>query len=311
MMVPDPMCPDCHGEFVEKIESENDPRTFIQSETGEDDQQDPALGEPINIDDLFRLFQVISSPQFATQQQQRQQQQQQQQEERERPNSMFNGGSTSFVFSSGPMGPIFTTSSGEPLSEQSQSTEHRAETEARSTEQSSDGQQQRAAQWNSPPSIISGLLGRLGIELQYSTDPAALQGAGLGGFIGGMGSNGASFFPLVGNPGDYAWGQGGLDDIITRMMELQNRQNGPVGATDEIIDNIPHHKLTPEEQVSDNNAAQSEGNSSGSGGSDSTTSMPGSFPSSTNTNSRGGNSSNNDNDGHQGEDSYPAMESLD
>lgn len=36
---------------------------------------------------------------------------------------------------------------------------------------------------------------------------------GLGGF-GGL-------FNMVGNPGDYVFGQGGLDDVITQMMELQ------------------------------------------------------------------------------------------
>lgn len=32
---------------------------------------------------------------------------------------------------------------------------------------------------------------------------------------------GGGFLPMAGNPGDYAWGQRGLDDIITQMMELQ------------------------------------------------------------------------------------------
>jgi hypothetical protein len=36
---------------------------------------------------------------------------------------------------------------------------------------------------------------------------------GLGGF-GGL-------FNMVGNPGDYVFGQGGLDDVITQMMEMQ------------------------------------------------------------------------------------------
>ena len=60
------------------------------------------------------------------------------------------------------------------------------------------------------------LLNRLGIEIHYTTDPAALSG----GFGGPMGFGGG-FPPMVGNPGDYAWGQRGLDDIITQMMELQ------------------------------------------------------------------------------------------
>ncbi|KAF9357088.1 hypothetical protein BGX26_004262 [Mortierella sp. AD094] len=356
MMVPDPMCPNCRGEFVEKIESDNDPRTFIQpnpqNESGGDGQQDAGFGEPLNLEDLLRVFQ------FAMQHQQQQQQPQ-------RSGQMFGGG-TSFVISSGPMGTTFSHSSGPPSSEQPQTME--AQTDTTSENTGRDGLHQQP---QGPPSFlsgISGLLSRLGIEFQYttSTDPAVLQGTPFGGLLGGMGGGGSmgstGLFPLVGNPGDYAWGQGGLDDIITRMMELQSRQNGPVGATDEIIDNIPHHKLTSEELeaktecsvckdefnlednllqlpckhifhedcikpwlkvsgtcptcrfslVSDNNHSAHPGDSpSGSGGHDSTTRLPGAFPTSANTGRDAGNNSNSANDEHQGNDGYPVMESLD
>ncbi|KAG0320451.1 hypothetical protein BGZ97_000163 [Linnemannia gamsii] len=148
MLVPDPMCPTCYNEFVEKIEPDNDPRAFAPPPavpahlTAASYQSEDGIGGgerihegPVNLEDLFQLFQV-----------------------------------------------------------------------------------------------------------HYTTDPAALSG----GFGAPMGFGGG-FLPMVGNPGDYAWGQRGLDDIITQMMELQNRQHGPVGATDEIINAIPHHNLTDEE----------------------------------------------------------------
>ncbi|KAF9111653.1 hypothetical protein BGX27_004633 [Mortierella sp. AM989] len=359
MMVPDPMCPHCHDEFVEKIESDNDdPRTFIQSnqqnETDEDGEHGPGSEEPLNIDDLFRLFQAISSSHSSVQHRQQQQQRppSSPQQQRQRPEQMFGGG-TSIIFSTEPMGSrtIFTSSPGASSSEgQTESTSERAR---------QDGQQQ-GPQWHGPPSFVSGLLNRLGIDVRFTTDPAAFQGGG----FGGEGMGGGGFFPVVGNPGDYAWGQGGLDDIITRMMELQNRQNGPVGASDEIIDSIPRHKLTIEEKEAntecsvckdeftmedtllqlpckhvfhedcikpwlkvsgtcptcrfslvsgnndsgrsgDNSSGSGAGNASASSGPGSSTRIPGSFPSSPNPNSRGGN------DGNQGGDGYPAMEALD
>lgn len=51
---------------------------------------------------------------------------------------------------------------------------------------------------------------RIGLELNFMNEGGQ---PGLGGF-GGL-------FNMVGNPGDYVFGQGGLDDVITQMMELQ------------------------------------------------------------------------------------------
>ncbi|KAG0340818.1 hypothetical protein BG000_010999 [Podila horticola] len=163
MMVPDPMCPNCHSEFVEEIDPENDPRTFVDSApldlTGNAARGDRSLRghEPVNLEDLFRLFQAA----FAT--------------------------------------------------------------------------PQRTAIHHRAPGQI--LLNQFGIEVHYTTDPSAM-----GGF-GGMGGG----FNMAGNPGDYVFGQHGIDDIISQMMELQNRQHGPVGAAEEIINDIPKHTLTDAE----------------------------------------------------------------
>ncbi|KAF9962401.1 hypothetical protein BGZ72_006222 [Mortierella alpina] len=89
------------------------------------------------------------------------------------------------------------------------------------------------------PSVsLATLLESIGFDLQYGGAQGAPPNP-----LGGLGR----LFNMVGNPGDYVFGQGGLDDVITQMMELQSRQNGPVGASDEVISSIPVHKLSEEE----------------------------------------------------------------
>ncbi|KAF9119266.1 hypothetical protein BGX30_003948 [Mortierella sp. GBA39] len=218
-MVPDPMCPTCYSEFVEKIEADNDPRAFAPpapavSEDGRNHQA------PINLEDLFQLFQVFYTPQ-------------------------------------------------------------------------------------SPPSLISGLLSRLGIEIHYTTDPAALSGG-----FGGPMSFGGGFLPMAGNPGDYAWGQEGLDDIITRMMELQNRFSLVEGQDGQHASDhtSPPHGGQDNNSGSGNNAPPGENSNSptgvrpGGGGGffgfgsvppeSSGTSIPGSFPSNNNNNNNNATSGN-------------------
>ncbi|OAQ33341.1 hypothetical protein K457DRAFT_152907 [Linnemannia elongata AG-77] len=283
MMVPDPMCPTCYSEFVEKIEADNDPRAFAphapavpSHRTGgsyqyEDERYPEVEGRnhqgPVNLEDLFQLFQAFYTPHRseAHQQLQRQQQQEMYQQQQQRnqnqqqrqqhiPGQFFTTG-TQYIFTSGPSG---TTQTVTPLGSSGPTPAHGSQQStgghtlggdpsgaAPTTEEGAAGEGQHlplGPQWHSPPSLISSLLSRLGIEIHYTTDPSALSG----GFGGPMGFGGG-FLPMAGNPGDYAWGQRGLDDIITQMMELQNRQHGPVGATDEIINAIPHHTLTDEE----------------------------------------------------------------
>ncbi|KAG0286870.1 hypothetical protein BGZ96_009095 [Linnemannia gamsii] len=274
------MCPTCYSEFVEKIESNNDPRAFAPPRPAVPDHltggsyysEDGSGGGrrnregPVNLEDLFQLFQAFYAPQRseAQQQQQRQQQQeihqqqqQQQQQQQPHPPGGFLTTGTQYIFTSGPSGTtrmVTPLGSGGPIPVQGSQQADGGYTlgghsgASLTTEEGADavgggGQHPPPGpQWHSPPSFISGLLNRLGIEVHYTTDPAALSG----GFGGPMGFGGG-FSPMAGNPGDYAWGQRGLDDIITQMMELQNRQHGPVGATDEIINAIPHHTLTDNE----------------------------------------------------------------
>ncbi|KAF9081933.1 hypothetical protein BGX23_000289 [Mortierella sp. AD031] len=272
-MVPDPMCPTCYSEFVEKIEADNDPRAFAppaaphRPEDGRYGGPGDGHETPINLEDLFQLFQVFYNNPHRTARQQdtyQQQQQQQHQQRQQLPNPFFTTG-TQIMFSSGPSGTTRTVTnlgSGAPptaaaAANHGHGSQHPGsgseggqtiggQPPATATEGGAGGNQQPppGPQWHSPPSFISGLLNRLGIEVHYTTDPAALSG----GFGGPMSmSMGGGFLPMASNPGDYVWGQQGLDDIITQLMNLQNRQHGPVGASDEIINGVPHHTLTDEE----------------------------------------------------------------
>ncbi|KAF9348604.1 hypothetical protein BGX26_012995 [Mortierella sp. AD094] len=95
-----------------------------------------------------------------------------------------------------------------------------------------DEEQEHERQRHHPVGFLTSLLERFGIEVRI--DPESDQSSsGLGGF-----------FNMVSNPGDYVFSQGALDDVITQMMEAQNRQSGPVGASDETIDSIPRRPLT-------------------------------------------------------------------
>jgi len=51
--------------------------------------------------------------------------------------------------------------------------------------------------------------------------------------------------PLHGNPGDYAWGPGGLDEIVTRL--LNQFEGGAPPLTEEQIRNLPQTEITQEQ----------------------------------------------------------------
>ena len=50
---------------------------------------------------------------------------------------------------------------------------------------------------------------------------------------------------MYGNPGDYAWGRGGLDVIVTQLLN-QMDGTGPPPLKGETIDKIPKVKVTQE-----------------------------------------------------------------
>ena len=50
---------------------------------------------------------------------------------------------------------------------------------------------------------------------------------------------------MYGNPGDYAWGRGGLDVIVTQLLN-QMDGTGPPPLKGETIEKIPKVKVTQE-----------------------------------------------------------------
>ncbi|KAG0274585.1 hypothetical protein BGZ95_009639 [Linnemannia exigua] len=229
MMVPHPLCPQCHSEFVEKIEEDNDPRSFVEAghEQGDDDDEDGHEGqEAIGLEDLLRVIHLLSSAPRAANQHQRQRQ------EGQLPGGYPVGNGTAAspfsLFNSQQTLPGSTTASARndttaPIDDDEEMLEVVQDTES-------------SQQPQGPPTSISSLLERIGLELRFMDGGGQ---PGLGGF-GGL-------FNMVGNPGDYVFGQGGLDDVITQMMDMQSRQNGPVALTEEAINELPYHKLTSEE----------------------------------------------------------------
>lgn len=56
----------------------------------------------------------------------------------------------------------------------------------------------------------------------------------------------SSMFNMVGNPGDYVFGQNALDNIITQMMESAQGRDAPPPADEETISALPTSKVTKE-----------------------------------------------------------------
>ncbi|KAJ3102554.1 hypothetical protein HDU97_000423 [Phlyctochytrium planicorne] len=57
--------------------------------------------------------------------------------------------------------------------------------------------------------------------------------------IGIPSADARSLFNMVGNPGDYVFGQQGLDSIITQLMEQNSIRNAPPPASETAISNLP------------------------------------------------------------------------
>lgn len=229
-MVPHPLCPECHSEFVEKIEEDNDPRSFVEAghEQGDDDDDGQEGQEIVGLEDLLRVIHLLSSAPMTVN---HRQQQAQGQLPGGYPTGTGAGAATSPFSLFNPQATrsasgTTTTTARAPAAEPHDDDEEMLEFE----------QDSESRPLQDPPTSISSLLERIGLELNFMNEGGQ---PGLGGF-GGL-------FNMVGNPGDYVFGQGGLDDVITQMMELQSRQNGPVALSEEAINELPQHTLTSEE----------------------------------------------------------------
>ncbi|KAG0366381.1 hypothetical protein BGZ54_005411 [Gamsiella multidivaricata] len=230
-MVPDPLCPRCRSEFVEKIEEENDPRSFVElaGENDGDDDEGHEAHEPLSMEDLLRLIQLISGSPLPREQRQRRQQSQGQ--PGDFPGDSDDGGfPISFLLD--PSGLRSSTGiTAVQTRDASTATVSGGEDEDIEMTDATQDQQETNQRPRDPSTSLASLLQRIGFELHLTPDN----------------DRGGGFFNMIGNPGDYVFSQRALDDVITQMMEIQARQSGPVGASEEIINSIPHHTLTTDE----------------------------------------------------------------
>ena len=68
-------------------------------------------------------------------------------------------------------------------------------------------------------------------------------GGGGGGAMGGFPYN---MFQIHGNPGDYAWGSGGLDTVISQLLNQLDSSGAPP-APRETIEQLPKVKITQQQ----------------------------------------------------------------
>jgi hypothetical protein len=101
--------------------------------------------------------------------------------------------------------------------------------------------------------LISNLVGGGGFGMMPGSIQISTSGASGGrdgfpppgsGFIqlGSAGGGSVPMMPLYGNPGDYAWGRGGLDAIVTQLLN-QMDGTGPPPMSEDEIKKIPTIKV--------------------------------------------------------------------
>jgi len=95
-------------------------------------------------------------------------------------------------------------------------------------------------------SLLANLIGGRGGMPPGSIHIATTSGGGgMPGFFtlgSGPGGGPVPMMPLYGNPGDYAWGRGGLDAIVTQLLN-QMEGTGPPPMNDDEIKKIPTIKI--------------------------------------------------------------------
>ncbi|KAJ3300020.1 hypothetical protein HK104_005274 [Borealophlyctis nickersoniae] len=225
-----PTCPFCEGDFVEEIEDDDDPRAF--GEEDEDENLNALLGavEP-DIDgiagsegapsgELAQLLQMwlqqvlgggtgtsLTAGQAAAAQ-------------------SVNDGGRSETRVTGGTGADGTVSNDAPLSAQGGSD---------SDETSNDAPINAAPVGGRSPSTI---------DIGITTGPDGRPMIDVSGLLqqafGGEGQLNPlmNLLNMVGNPGDYVFGQQGLDEVITQLMEQHTQRNQPPAATEEVIKSL-------------------------------------------------------------------------
>ncbi|KAI8914723.1 hypothetical protein DFJ77DRAFT_463072 [Powellomyces hirtus] len=280
-----PTCPHCHSEFVEEIHEESDPRHFIGLDEDDDEHHHhlgghPDTGEFIIFDhphadgtggggilhggpdlavgggaggagqpqDVSRLLQGWLQQVL--------------------------GNAANGITAAGPARPattrpatIHTPSGEEGAPPAAEAIGETAGAHAAAAEDNPAGTPHTGAR---PPQVMAGVfpaqfpLGPRGYQISRATG-----GGGLGmetpvldltavleGILGVVGPNGEAadnpfrnLFNMVGNPGDYVFGQRGLDDIISQLMEQTGQRNAPPPASTALIAALPEIKIAKSDLV--------------------------------------------------------------
>ncbi|KNC96582.1 uncharacterized protein SPPG_08166 [Spizellomyces punctatus DAOM BR117] len=242
-----PTCPQCHSEFVEEIEEDNDPREFVHSD--EDDHQDefyvfggappagmglPREGDRGNAGDIAGLIQqwlgqILQPQPGAANNREAGDNQEEHQGDTHESDSAEHHDEEGHALAAEELG--------------------EAAGGGAAAAEGPDGTQPRGLRFTRRPGR------RLNIAIRTGTGgntegnvPTLDLNAVLELLMGANGGDGTNplgaFFNMVGNPGDYVFGQRGLDDIITQLMEQAGQRNAPPPAPQDLIKALPRQNVT-------------------------------------------------------------------
>ncbi|KIK68115.1 hypothetical protein GYMLUDRAFT_81566 [Collybiopsis luxurians FD-317 M1] len=205
LMVPEPICASCHGQFVEKIEDpDDDPREFQHADPTEDAGLDPFLMLLQGLMSRGMSGERRSSP-----------------PRNNRPPSGNTSSSFSFQVRSGSGGPALISIGGGNTLGGSPGSPRRPPTMNEYLHRGDDERGPGIA----GPLMAQYLMAMLGHRGTHSD------------LFGGFGDA-----VERGRMGDYVFNQEALDQIISNLMENSNASR-PVPATDEIMDKLPREVL--------------------------------------------------------------------
>ncbi|KAI9475044.1 hypothetical protein LPJ78_002887 [Coemansia sp. RSA 989] len=283
MMAPHPICPRCHGDFVEQIETENDPREFLaglQGEPGNDDEMENEFGGAGNYNHelqtmLHDLLTNIVGRQAATGSGPNRDgaantdalRQSQGAEQDELLPGGLPGGLPGMYRESrdGANRREGNSGTGNP---NLHSGEQNIPGMRTWTSTTGNGQISVSVGSFSPNNFPLGGGARRseqggevadGGRRPLFIDPDENAPISLGNLVSslmgvlgaaprdGAGGLGQMFGVPVGNLGDYVWGQNSFDDIITQIMEQNQGVHAPPPASEEAIHKMPRRKITEEE----------------------------------------------------------------
>ncbi|KAG9307781.1 hypothetical protein G9A89_023346 [Geosiphon pyriformis] len=234
-MAPIPTCPLCNDDFVEEISEDNDPREFVD-QTGhelETDEETDDVGNTPNgsagtapndvVQMVTNLIQSMLGPHVPFRVETR-------------------------TYGDNNEGPNITTTTTTTITTDAGATT----TTTTTNEQPVGGEQNR-------PNVFFTMgtnqgNGQEGGEARGTNMPllnlaqmlhrAFGEGAQQGGITPWM-----NVLNIVGDPRDYVWGAGGLDNIISQLMEQQAGRQAPPPASDEIINKLPKVKINKTQVV--------------------------------------------------------------